>query len=66
MQINFVDLNKQYNRIKTEIDDAIQRVIKNSSFIGGEEVRSFEEEFAYYCDARYCAGVNSGFGHKRG
>jgi len=60
MQINFVDLNKQYNLIKPEIDDAIQRVIKNSSFIGGEEVSAFEEEFAQYCDAHYCAGVNSG------
>lgn len=60
MRINFVDLNKQYNRIKPEIDDAIQRVIKNSSFIGGEEVLSFEDEFADYCDARYCVSVNSG------
>ena len=60
MQINFVDLNKQYSLIKPEIDDAIQRVIKNSSFIGGEEVSAFEEEFARYCDAHYCAGVNSG------
>ena len=60
MQINFVDLNKQYSLIKPEIDDAIQRVIKSSSFIGGEEVSAFEEEFAQYCDAHYCAGVNSG------
>ncbi|GAX60007.1 glutamine-scyllo-inositol transaminase [Candidatus Scalindua japonica] len=60
MQINFVDLNKQYNHIKSEVDGAIQRVIKNSSFIGGEEVCSFEEEFARYCDARYCVAVNSG------
>ncbi len=60
MQINFVDLNKQYNLIKPEIDDAIQRVIKNSSFIGGEEVSSFEDEFARYCNASYCASVNSG------
>ncbi len=60
MQINFVDLNKQYNLIKPEIDDALQRVIENSSFIGGEEVCSFEEEFARYCDAQYCASVNSG------
>lgn len=60
MQINLVDLNKQYNLLKPEIDEAIQRVIKNCSFIGGEEVRSFEEEFADYCGARYCVGVNSG------
>ena len=60
MQINFVDLFKQYSRIAPEIDDAIQRVIKNSSFIGGEEVCLFEEEFAKYCRAQYCVGVNSG------
>ena len=60
MQINFVDLNKQYSLIKPEIDDAIQRVIKNSSFIGGDEVCSFEDEFARYCDANYCSSVNSG------
>ena len=60
MQINFVDLNKQYNLIKPEIDEAIERVIRNSSFIGGEEVSAFEQEFAQYCDAHYCAGVNSG------
>ncbi len=59
-KINLVDLNKQYYQIKPEIDEAIQRVIKNCSFIGGEEVRLFEEEFASYCDARYCVGVNSG------
>ncbi|ODS33877.1 MAG: aminotransferase DegT [Candidatus Scalindua rubra] len=60
MQINLVDLNKQYNHIKPEIDEAIQRVIKSCSFIGGEEVCLFEEEFADYCDAHYCVGVNSG------
>ncbi len=60
MKINFVDLYKQYNHIKPEVDEAIERVIKNSSFIGGEEVRLFEEEFARYCDASCCVGVNSG------
>jgi len=60
MKINFVDLNKQYNHIKPEVDKAIERVIKNSSFIGGAEVSAFEEEFARYCDASCCVGVNSG------
>ncbi len=60
MKINFVDLNKQYNQIKSEVDEAIERVIKNSSFIGGDEVSSFEEGFARYCDASCCIGVNSG------
>src|SRR5260370_3648899 len=52
MTIPLVDLNAQYNAIKTDIDSAILRVISRSSFIGGEEVRSFESEFANYCGAQ--------------
>lgn len=49
MNIPFVDLHAQYEAIKPEIDAAIARVIANSSYIGGQEVRLFEKEFAYYC-----------------
>jgi dTDP-4-amino-4,6-dideoxygalactose transaminase len=44
--IKFLDLQKQYNSIKTEIDLAIQTVISEASFIGGSSVESFEESFA--------------------
>ena len=43
--IPFVDLKAQYFSIKDEIDEAIQRVIINSSFIGGEEVKLFENNY---------------------
>jgi len=60
MPINFVDLKKQYQSIKSEIDQAIQRVIDQAAFIQGAEVEEFEREFADFCQAKYCVGVNSG------
>jgi dTDP-4-amino-4,6-dideoxygalactose transaminase len=60
MQIPLVDLHAQYLTIKDEIDDAIARVISRSAFIGGEELRQFEKEFAKYCEAKACVGVGNG------
>jgi dTDP-4-amino-4,6-dideoxygalactose transaminase len=58
--VPFVDLKQQYASIKTEVDAAIARVIENSSFILGPEVRAFEAAFAEYMGARACIAVNSG------
>jgi dTDP-4-amino-4,6-dideoxygalactose transaminase len=60
VSIPFVDLKAQYKTIKTEIDAAIERVVTNTSFIGGEDVNQFEKEFAAYCEAKACAGVGNG------
>lgn len=58
--IPLVGLFDQYQTIKSEIDSAIQNIITNSAFIGGQEVRKFEEEFAAYCEASSCVGVGNG------
>ncbi|WP_321469673.1 DegT/DnrJ/EryC1/StrS family aminotransferase [Halarcobacter sp.] len=58
--IKFLDLQKQYKSIKKEIDTKIFEVIEKSAFVGGEYLTSFEEEFASYCDAKYCIGVGNG------
>lgn len=47
-ELRMVDLKGQYDRIKTEIDTAIQSVIASTVFIRGPEVISFEEELASY------------------
>ena len=60
MVIPLVDLKAQYLSVKEEIDTAISRVIHNSSFILGEEVASFEEEFAAFCQAGQAVGTSSG------
>ena len=58
--IPFVDLKAQYDSIKDEIDNTIQNVINNTSFIMGEELKKFEEEFAWFCDVKYAIGVANG------
>lgn len=58
--VKFLDLHSQYLSIRTEIDAAISEVIANSSFIGGDPVRTFEQAFAQYCGARFCLGVGNG------
>ena len=47
-EIMMVDLKTQYKKIKTEIDQAIQRVIDTCSFIKGDDVKQFELELADY------------------
>ena len=58
--IKFLDLSAQYQSIKPEIDYAIQNVIENCAFIGGEHVARFEDEFSSYVGAEYCVGVGNG------
>jgi dTDP-4-amino-4,6-dideoxygalactose transaminase len=58
--IKFLDLNKQYFSIKSEIDAAISSVISDSAFIGGKYVEKFEENFSSYQDSKYCIGVGNG------
>ena len=58
--IKFLDLRKQYESIKSEIDDKIQNVIKDSAFIGGKYLQEFEEKFAAYCGVKHCIGVGNG------
>ncbi|MGA1844820.1 MAG: DegT/DnrJ/EryC1/StrS family aminotransferase [bacterium] len=60
MTIPFFDLQGQYLTIKEEIDEAIAGVLARGWYVLGEEVRSFEQEFAAYCRAGYAVGVGSG------
>jgi len=46
MKIPYVDLKAQYLFLKDEIDLKIRSLIENTSFIGGEEVKKFTEDFA--------------------
>jgi dTDP-4-amino-4,6-dideoxygalactose transaminase len=58
--IPLVGLLDQYQTIKPEIDEAIEKVIAATAFVGGEQVQSFETEFANYCESKACVGVANG------
>ena len=60
MNVPFNDLYAQYLSLKPEIDDAIERTIKNSAFVRGPEVELFEENFAKLMDVDHCVSCANG------
>jgi len=60
MQVPLLDLKAQYADIKTELDQAVHRVLDSARFIGGPEVSGLEEEVARYCRTPHAIGCASG------
>ena len=60
MKIPFLDLGAAYKELQAEIDEAIHRVLNSGWYILGEEVDSFEVEWAQYCGANYAVGLANG------
>lgn len=60
LRVPFVDLQAQYQSIAAEVHEAIERVLMTSAFVLGPDVKAFEDEFAAYCGAKHCVGLESG------
>lgn len=58
--IPLLDLKRQYQNLKAEIDKAILGVCKSGSFILGENVKKFEKELTDYIGVKHAIGVGSG------
>ena len=58
--MEFCDLKSQYQRLKTEIDGGIQRVLDHGQYILGPEVVELEEKLAAYTGAKYCITCANG------
>ena len=59
-RIPMCDLRREYTSIRSEIEDAIERVVQRSWFVLGEEVKRFEAEWAAYCGVSHAVGVGNG------
>ncbi len=60
MKVPLLDLKPQYQSIKKEIDEAVQRVIDSQYFIMGPDVAKLEEEICQYLGCKKAVGVSSG------
>lgn len=58
--MEFIDLKSQYQRLKPQIDAAIQRVLEHGQYILGPEVAELEEKLLAYTGAKYCITVANG------
>jgi dTDP-4-amino-4,6-dideoxygalactose transaminase len=60
MKVPYFDLKAQYAGLRDDVLRAVDRVCQNTTFILGDEVARFEEEFAAYCGVAHCVALNSG------
>ena len=58
--IPMVDLKTQYQRLQSEMDQAILDVVRSSRFIKGPVVQAFEEELASYLDVKHVVACANG------
>lgn len=60
MKIPFYNLNLINSGFREEFHDALDCVLESGQFVLGQQVLSFENEFALYCNTKYCVGVGNG------
>lgn len=60
MTIPFLDLGRLHGAIRSELDEAIDRVVRQSSFVGGAEIEQFEHSFAAAHGRAHAVGCASG------
>jgi dTDP-4-amino-4,6-dideoxygalactose transaminase len=60
IDVPFLDLKAQNRSIWPELEEALEGVCKNAHFILGPAVDAFEAQFAEYCGAWHCIGLNNG------
>ncbi len=58
--IQFLDLQKINKQYQEQLQQKMQNVVEKGWFILGEEVKTFENNFANYCQMKHCIGVGNG------
>ncbi len=59
-EVPLLDLQAQYDGIRDEVEDAVNKVLESQYFIMGPEVSSFEEQVAEYCNTDFAISCASG------
>ena len=60
MNIPFLDLKSINASFHGALEEAAARVVRSGQYILGDEVASFEHEFAAYCGTSHAVGVSNG------
>jgi dTDP-4-amino-4,6-dideoxygalactose transaminase len=58
--IKFLDLQKINKQYQEQLQQKMQNVVEKGWFILGDEVKTFESNFANYCQMKHCIGVGNG------
>lgn len=60
MAVPLLDLSRQFNNLKIELNSAVLKVVEHGKFILGPEVGEFENKIADLCGVKHARGVASG------
>jgi dTDP-4-amino-4,6-dideoxygalactose transaminase len=60
MSVPFLDLGAAYREIQAELEPAVLTSLRSGWYIGGQDVESFEQEFAAFTETRHCVSMASG------
>lgn len=60
MKVPFLDLKRQYNIIKNEVEEAVLKCMESCGYIEGPAVKSFEENMASYLNVKHVITCGSG------
>jgi len=60
LAIPLVDLKRQTQQLKPQLEAAFQELLSRTDFVGGQAVTRFEQAFALFCGAKHCIGVANG------
>ncbi len=55
-----MNVTRQYESIKEELDNAALKVLNDGQYILGKTVEEFEKAFAEYCGVKFAVGVGNG------
>ena len=58
--VPYTDFAAQNSNVRQDLRDAFDEVLDSGHYIQGPQVRSFEDEFAQYCDANFATGTSNG------
>ena len=59
-QVPFLDLRAAYLELEEELDEAVAHVVSGGQYVLGDELASFEREFAEFVGVKHCVGVANG------
>jgi dTDP-4-amino-4,6-dideoxygalactose transaminase len=59
-KVPFLDLITVHRGLQDEFVNILKTALDTAGFIGGPMVQGFEQDFAQFCESRFCVGVGSG------
>lgn len=58
--VPFLNIKAAYQELQSEIEEAVLESLRSGWYIGGEDVESFERDFADFTEAKHCVTIANG------